>query len=405
MMRFVSRPWAVVAAVTVVTVALAGGVVLAISPSGCKVLGRCNAPLVASKVSPSPSSKPTLQASPTIAPYSPPATPSFEPAPAPTRNPSWPAYEYPASAGIPPLYPNASSGSWSFAGGLSCRLPIYVGGPGSGGFVVFSDGSFVADPRSNVTLPAGAPSPAQGGFGYGYGPGGPGFVGLSYDHAADKWLPVGFKSVSPDGRWYAYAGQSGIYVVKVADSTITELGEGKTWTLLDVETTGVYAAPLNAGGLWWLPLSGSAQQVSSQGFWQAIGGGAAYGTATSAVPQGVSNTILRLDLKTGTSQPWFMVDGGTSTAIGFDSKGVPIIASSSFPIDYRGPTQEAWLVPSVGGATVIVDNPAAQFFNPPIIADSRGYWTSNGQAIFVFIPGDGLHRAAGYGGSLAGACT
>ena len=402
---FRGRRWAVIAATSIVTVTLGVGVVLAITPVGCKLAGSCPSKLAAA-TSPSPLEGSGLgpQVTPpgsTVPPNVQPATPSE---PAPTRNPAYPAYEYPASSGLPPLYPDASASGWSPAGLLSCRLPIYAGGPGSGGFISFPDGSFVADPRSAVTLPAGAPTPAPQG-GPGYGPGTV-FLGLSYDKAYAKWLPVGYDFVTPDGLRYAYAGQDGIYVVKVADSTVSEIGEGHAWTLVDVESAGVYAHGVNAAGLWWIPFSGSGQLITTTGFWQSVGGGAAYGTATSAVPQGVPNTILRLDLKTGAMESWFLADGASSQVAGFDSKGVLLVQTSSFNGDYTGNYVQLWSVPSVGGAKVIVDTFAfkATNFGPPIISDSHGLWSSNGQAIFVLVQGDGLHRAAGVGGQLAGGC-
>lgn len=396
--RVLLRPWAVITAVTVVTVALAAGVFLAITPTGCKLSGRCNSSLVASTHSPTPLGPPFQLGSPRTTPYSPLPTPSFEPTPSPTRNPSYPPYEYPSTSGLPPIYPDASS-AWSSAGILSCRLPVYSGGPGSGGFITFPDGTYVSDPRSNAAPPSGAPQPTV------YGPGAS--AGLTYDRPYDKWLPVVYRSVAPDGKSYAYAGQDGIYVVNVTNNTFAEVGQGHTWNVIDAESNGLYASDANAGGLWWFPSSGAATLITSQGYWVGVAGGAAYGTATSAIPQGMSNVILRLDVKTGATQNWFTVDGGTSTLTGFDSKGVPIIVSYSFSGDYTGNWVEVWSVPSVGGATVIADTPAvkATGFSGPVIGDSHGIWFGNPSAIFLWVQGDGLHRAAGVGGFLAGSCA
>jgi len=296
------------------------------------------------------------------------------------------------------MYPDASS-PWAATGTLSCRLPIYSGGSGSGGFVTFPDGSYVADPRSNAAPPSGAPQPTV------YGPGAA--AGLTYDKAYDKWLPVVPRFVASDGKSYAYGLADGIYVVDVLKNTFTQIGKGRSWNVVEVESDGLYASDSSAGGLWWFPSTGAAQQVTAQGYWVGIGGGAAYGTATSALPQGVSNVILRLDLKTGATQSWFTVDGGTSNLAGFDSKGAPIIQTFSFTGDYTGNWVEVWSVPSLGGGTVIADNQAvrATSFYPPVLADSHGVWFSNPSATFLWVQGDGLHRAVGIGGFIAGGCA
>jgi hypothetical protein len=276
---------------------------------------------------------------------------------------------------------------------LSCRLPIYAGPPGSGGFIVFPGRTFVADPGSSVALPTPGATPSPG-----YGQQG-GF-GTSYDWAYQRWLPVQKRWVTPDGSRYAYPGQDGIYIVNVVSGSLTELGAGQAWNLIDVGSDGAYVGMPQTAGLWLLTFSGTKQQITASGFWQAVGGGAAYGTATSAVPQGASNTIIRVDLKTGASQPWFMIDGGTSQVFGLDASGHPIIVSSGF----SGPSV-VWIVPSVGGATSIaVQSNEFQIYSAPV-ADSHGIWFASYQMMFIYLPGQGLFRAANIGGLLAGTCS
>ena len=194
------------------------------------------------------------------------------------HDPSRPPYQFdiPTSAAYAPTYPDASD---SIPGTLafSCRLPIYNGGPGSGGFLLFPDRSFVGDPRSGVTVPSPAPgaTPApQGQYGY------QGFFGLTYDRAVARWVPVPRNWIAADGKRYAYPGVTeGIYVVDVTGNTQTEIGEGRRWAVLDVEAEGVYAVEAGTSGivagLWLVPFAGSPTQLTDAGYWTAIGSGAA----------------------------------------------------------------------------------------------------------------------------------
>ena len=254
----------------------------------------------------------------------------------------------------------------------------------------------MADPRSSVTLPAGLPSPP------GYG-GYQGF-GLSYDRIHGRWFPVPSQWALPDGSRYVYPGQQGIYVVNPADNTFSQLGEGKAWIILALDPQGVYAAVQNTAGLWLLPFSGAARQITAAGYWQAVGGGAAYGTTTSAVPPGAANQIIRLDLKTAANVTWFMADGGQSQVVGFDRSGSPLIQVTSS----RGGQSYLWLAPSVGGATLIAIMGAGfpGSFNPywPPIADQQGVWFGGASTISLFIPNTGLYAPVQIGGQLAGDC-
>jgi len=313
------------------------------------------------------------------------------------HDPSLPPYEFGGSGSYPPTYDTASSFGGSGGVALSCRLPIYAGGPGSGGFLVFPDRSFIGDPRSGVTVPSPAPGatpPPQGGYGY------QGFFGLTYDRALARWVPVPRAWVAPDGKRYAYPGPTeGIYIVDVAANTQTEVGDGNRWQVLDVEAEGVYAVQQNTAGLWLLPFAGSASQVTNVGYWTAIGGGAAYGTETSALPQGVATRIERFDLTTHTTQPWFQVDNATSSPYGFDAAGHPIMLVNA--IFAPGPSQ-LWVVKGPGSAEVLTTN--LNFTGPPV-GDSHGIWLMSYQTTYLLVPGQALYVVANVGGQLAGGCA
>lgn len=397
--RFQAPQWAIVAGVTLLTLALTGGVVLVSTPAGCGVAHRVGIRVnearcgVASKgqlpqLTPSPESTykggQTPSAGPTGAPT---ASASVPPVPTP-NNPSYPPYEYAASEAFPPIVSAPMPGG----SGFSCRLPIYAGPPGSGGFLVFPGGTFVGDPRSAVAPPtpsAGAP-PAQGTQ-----------LGLTYDAGAGHWLPVQRSWVTPDASHYAWPGSDGIYVADVATGTVSQIGLGHTWTLIALDGSGVYVSLPNVGGLWLIPLSGAAKQLSAGGYWQAVGGGAAYGTDLSQVPFGTLDSLRRLDLKTGTSTLWFESDDASvPQVIGFDLTGAPVISTTGG----REPST-IWLAPRLGAAS-----PLGSWYyyggnQVSAIADSHGLWLGSPQGVYLYDPATGWSTPAVVGGNLAGVCS
>src|SRR2546425_2264951 len=335
----------------------------------------------------------------------------------PDNNPfsgAFPPQGNPASPGgpYPPFYPPVSPGLDTVARPrLDCRLPVYAGPPGSGGFIVFPGATFIADPASTVTLPPTSPSaPARPGPGYGQA------SFLSYDRPFSRWVPVAANQVTPDGSRYAWAPADGIYVVNVASGAQTELGEGRSWAIAGVQADGVYAGDTNTGGLWLLPYSGTPRQITRTGYWRAATSTAAYGTATSAVPQGVSNTIMRLDLKAGAAVDWFSRPGTTNGVAGFDAKGNPVINVSYL----NGSGSEIWIATSPTSATAIAGYSSPQYggatgfnsYNTPV-ADSHGVWfsgnfqsyNSSATGVALYVPGSGFYWMASIGGQLAGGCS
>ena len=364
--------------------------------SGCTTVGA-----VAHKPSPTPS---PYASGPVSSPYSPPDS-------NPTSG-AYPPVGYPASGSYPPFYPPASAGFDSVARPrLDCRLPVYAGPPGSGGFIVFPGGAFIADPSSSVTVPATSPTPPPvGGPGPGYGQG----YGLSYDRQFSRWVPVQANQVSPDGSRYAYTLPDGIYVVNVASGTQSEVGEGHSWSIVGVQSDGVYAGDPNAGGLWLFPYSGASRQITKTGYWRAATATAAFGTATSAVPQGATNSIIRLDLKTGATTEWFSRPFSQSSVQGFDAKGNAIISVSYL----NGSGNDIFIATGATSASAI-----AGFSNPQYgggtgfnsyslpIADSHGVWFAGnytnygrGETGVALYTGSAFYWMSSIGGQLAGGC-
>jgi hypothetical protein len=285
---------------------------------------------------------------------------------------------------------------------LTCRLPISGGQFGSGGFVVFPGGQFVADPASIVVIP-GVPTPSPQ-FGYGYAPSN--FFGLTYDRAYSRWLPVPRQFVAPDGSRYVYPSPDSVYAVSVAGGPTLELGQGQghTWNVLDVENEGVYATVQSnsnvvPAGLWLLPFSGGAVQVVTTGYWHAVGGGAAYGYEAPSAPSGVFQRLMRLDLKTGLISPWFD-EKSQALVIGFDARGAPIAT-------LQGNPQLLVLLAAPNAPTFIYDGTPAMNLNlnNGVLADPNGIWVPTGNGLYIFGANTGrLDFVSQVSGPLAGAC-
>ena len=412
------RRFIAVVVVTLLTLGLVGVVVAATTSVGCSLTKslavkstRCEQALVAGVGGPTPT--------PRQSPF------QSNPSPNPPNNPgssSNPPYDPGASSSYPPYNPGASAGEpingpasgypplagpASGPGGpglvFSCRLPIYAGGPGSGGFIAFPGATFVADPRSAVTAPSPSPgtaTPPPPGYGQGY----PGWYGTTFDVKYAKWLPVPYAWVSPDGAHYAYPLNGEIYVQSVAGGAELELAEGQRLTPIDVENDGVYAIATPNAGLWFLPFSGAARQITGAGFWQGVSHGAAYGTATSAVPQGAVNTILKLDLASGASTEFFSERGGQSNLVGFDLQGHPVIQ-----VNYQGGVG-LFIATGPNTSKAIAGIVYQSYYQPPPfpqgapIADNHGLWFSVGSGIVLFANGQ-WYSMSGIGGQLAGQCA
>jgi hypothetical protein len=208
--------------------------------------------------------------------------------------------------------------------------------------------------------------------------------------------------VSPDGSRYAYPLNGDIYVESVSGGAQLELGAGQHFSVLGVENDGVYVTATPNPGLWFLPYSGATKQVTASGFWQGTSHGAAYGTATSSVPQGATNAILKLDLKSGASASFFSQLNGQGQVIGFDIEGKPVILVS-YP---RGVA--IFIATGLNTATVIAAMTYGDYQPPPFpqgspIADNRGLWFTTGGSMVLFASGAWYPMSA-IAGQVAGQC-
>lgn len=408
-----NKGWVATVLVTVVTLVLVSGVVLITTNVGCGAedqigvkLARCTVKVqTAANHSPAPAfiPSPSAKGGPFYPPASNPGTfypPQNNPGTyyPPQNNPgtSYPPNYPPGSSGQPPVIPFAS-GYPPAAAALSCSLPAYAGPPGSGGFISFPNGTFTADPRSAVALPS--PGPQQGpGYGGYY------VFGTTYDRAHSRWLPVLSQYVSPDGNHFAYPGTSGIYVVDASNNSQVEIGEGRSWILLRVLNDRVYATGANAPGLWIVPFSGTPTQVTADGFWRVATATYAFGSSTSAVPQGATQPLLRLEISTGKVSDWFSQPGAQANVVGFDANGVPLVQAS------YAQGWELWLVASANSGEVIANSNENFNINGAMVADSHGVWFPiyvqyTGQGIGLYIPGQGIYMVANIGAQIAGGCA
>ena len=396
--------WVAATLVTVLTIALVGGVIVTTTTLACGPtnklgikMSRC---ISASKTASLNSPPPLVLPSPPPSkggsqpPVASPAT--FYP-PESTPATFYPPAVPPGSSGVPPQDPFYPAASQNGGFGLSCTLPAFAGPPGSGGFFTFPGGAFTPDPRSAVALPSPGPAPGS--------PYGPGPNSMSYDRVHSRWLPVSAQFVAPDGNHYAFASTSGIYVVDTTGGTVSEIGEGRTWQLLRVLNDRAYATVTNTAGLWIVQFSGAASQVTSQGYWAAANAGAAYGTATSAVPAGTTQELLRLDIGTGKTSHWFSETGATVSVLGFDAHDSPIVQANYVS------NWEIWVVASATSARIMANSNEQFWIQGPMLADNHGVWMpiysqqsqTNGLALYV--QGSGIYVMTTVQAQVAGGCA
>jgi len=144
---------------------------------------------------------------------------------------------------------------------------------------------------------------------------------------------------------------------------------------------------------------------TTTGYWQQVRYGYAYGTATSSVPQGATNTILRLDLRTGQSVDYFSYPSVQSSVAGFDYTGRPVIY-----VQGQNQGQQVFLIylgSSTPGRGTLIGNLVGSNFwpNGAPVADTHGLWFASGNGIALFVDGGGWYSMSAIGGQLAGGCA
>lgn len=236
---------------------------------------------------------------------------------------------------------------------------------------------------------------------------------LSYDWAAQTWIPVPARFVAPDGARYAFTdSQSRINVFSFATGSANVISPVGAWALVGFTLNGVYAAKLDPGqpsptGLYVLAPDGSSTvQLAPSGTWLLVGNDAAWSFAsTEAAPGGTSvignvvgTKLVRLDLSTGAQDAWYVGPNGRIGMAALDRLGDPVLVG----VD-------------TGDVRVIsAPNTDAEVFKSglplTVTADAHGIWIGHPFTLSIYLStgGSPASRWGQFGGGgnvqFAGAC-
>ena len=247
----------------------------------------------------------------------------------------------------------------------------------------------------------------------------------TYDWAASKWLPVGRRTVSPDGSRYAYSeiipnpaaqGLGGppplgtkVHIVDVASHTDTIVYQ--TTNVLSAglwDADGIYLTqPValvdtpTAFHVWLLDLGqGSAKQVIGGNavgpgdFF--IGGGALWILAADPVDPKGAKTLRRVELSGVGQAIWYKQSTAFAQFLGLDADGVPVVSMWSAD---NGDPGKTYLLPHENSLRLLAETGFVQMSVEP-----DGLWL-NGDGIWFQPAGGTLQKVAtARGGFILGAC-
>jgi len=160
----------------------------------------------------------------------------------------------------------------------------------------------------------------------------------------------------------------------------------------------------------WLIGPGLQRQVIKEGYyWDTVASGVAWGRPTDSYPgAGAVYSILRLDLKTGFSVPWF-IKAGALEVVGVDVHGNPILMVTP----QTGPDSsdlELWLVTGREQGTRIFSTPSfvhgqlVVSLVTPVIGDSHGIWFEAFPKLYLYNQQSGANEMAAARIGLVGGC-
>ena len=255
--------------------------------------------------------------------HSPSVSPTAVPTVSPVRRPG----------PTPPEFPTVGPG----AAGLSCRLPVgFAPGtvdtqPAEGrlGFVQF--------PEGRVTIAYSFP--------FGSDP------YATYLRSANRWVPANWPYILPDGSryvvWESLEQQppyrTRLHLVETAtgqERVLTvEMGIGTrdAYFFHSYAPEGIYLVAATVGtsgghGLWLLDTNtGLRREITPSGSWSMVAAGGAWANANddtvAPAPPGYagSNSVVRLDLRTGQTQVWLVTPGRQIDIVGVDQAGRPLV--------------------------------------------------------------------------------
>lgn len=290
--------------------------------------------------------------------------------------------------------------------GFTCRLPvgtIDMAGTLTGGFIEFPGGSYTADRAGTF-----ARDKSTGTFRW-LSDKQPQLIGtiplLFYDRAVSRWLPTSREAVYPDGTRYAYVTWDpiqSVHVVEVAtgQERMFPAPHPRGSKVYDYSSSGIYLSAAGEGGeaeLWLLdPQSGSERLVTSEKIVTAVRNGKAWlGQLTSSQVGSVPDTVVQLDLASGTKTTWFHRQNGQAWLVGFTSAGVPIVT-----VNTSGGS-ELWLVTSPGQEKRIYLGPNRFAFAS---SDSHGIWFASSDGMYLYSDSSGFQKVSNLLGSPAGSC-
>jgi hypothetical protein len=189
---------------------------------------------------------------------------------------------------------------------------------------------------------------------------------------------------------------------------------------------GVYVSQAAAAtedgghGLWLLDtITGTRREISPYGYWPIIGGGAAWGYAyddtVARPPDGWAafNSVVRLDLRTGQTQPWLVTPGRRIDITGVDGIGRLLVMVSNGHGDTGSATvADLRLLSGPGQSRTYTVPPAASYPGLAVlrfigVTDANGIWLGDVNATYLFDAEQGLRRMlwGGYVLDVAGRCA
>lgn len=323
---------------------------------------------------------PTSSASPLPSPSTPTSAGVQSPSPAP---------EYPTLGGAPVVATN-----------LQCKLPVYLPGRnGSGAFINFPAGTVTSDSSSMVGAPGSSTGSSDPGD----------WFGLTYDRAVNRWLPVPYAWVAPDGGVYSYAtdwnrhaGANPLNEVNAQTGNSAILQplapiQG-AWQVIAFTSNYIYAINPHWPGLYSIPLSGpwNNENYTHDGFWTAASGSYAFGSATID-----GGAVVRIDVRDQTRIPWFD-KSSSAQIIGFDGASNPVIWTGSDLWIASAPDQATRIGSQAPLALTGVQQGLYGVQAP--VFDSHGLWLSLAEGIYLYAGGK-LTKVSNVVAQVAGICS
>ena len=321
--------------------------------------------------------------------------------------------------------PAATPSTSPSATALNCSLPVALASSGptqQGGFISLPAGSFGTDANSGMTYDATTRRTRTTQSPVLYGDG-----GMTYDRPYQRWLPVTWAQVLPDGTAYVYTREASptpfrneVHLVTVATASDRVISNQDAYHAIAYQPEGIYVDEHVNGtdashGLWLLDATnGSLKAYPSgqQATWDRIAAGAAWSYSATGNRFG-SNTFARLDLNSDVVTTWFSVaspsppEPGFKTirVLGFDGSD-PLV---QVYVDEH--TSEVWRLSAPGQATRLPNVPLGVLSPPFSVTDAQGTWLIAGDGNVYLYGGSAFKRVASApsgptpGATVAGSCS